>query len=348
MKIAILNDTHCGAKNGSEVFLNNAEKFYSELFFPYLEENNISRILHLGDYFEHRKYINFKALNRNKKMFLDVLQSRNIRMDIIPGNHDVYYKNTNKLNSLTECLRDNPQIDIHMTPQDLDYGVGVIPWICSENETEVFDYLRTTKCSVVMGHLELAGFKYMGNANIKSHGMDKNIFKRFEAVYSGHYHTKSQQDNITYLGTQLELTWSDAGDPKYFHVYDTDTREIEAIRNPFNLYQKLVYDDENPTRITEELISGKFIKIIVTSKKDLYEFDKYLEKVYNFTPHEVKIVESLDEFSSDNIDDEKVSTVDTQTLLNDYVDAAKTNLDNDKLKKMLQELFIEAQADDSI
>ena len=61
MRIAILNDTHCGVKNGNDVFLNSAEEFYNKVFFPYLKENQIDTILHLGDYFEHRKFINFKA-----------------------------------------------------------------------------------------------------------------------------------------------------------------------------------------------------------------------------------------------------------------------------------------------
>ena len=352
MKIAILNDTHCGVKNGSEVFLNNAEDFYSKIFFPYLEENNITDILHLGDYFEHRKYINFKALNRNKKMFLDVIRDKGIQMSIIPGNHDVYYKNTNSLNSLEECLCEyNDVVNIYPDPIDLKCGdmtVGMVPWICPDNEESVMKFLETCKSNIIMGHFELGGFKYMGNASIKSHGMDRKIFKRFESVYSGHYHTKSTQDNVTYLGTQLELTWNDAGDPKYFHIFDTETREMTAVRNPYTIYQRLTYDDDHPIQLREDMVAGKHIKIVVISKKDLFEFDKFLEKVYNFNPYEVKIIETFEEYAGDSVDDEKISTANTQTLLNEYVDATETNLDNDKLKKMLQELYVEAQANDSI
>jgi len=353
MKIAIINDTHCGVKNGSDVFLNNAETFYTNVFFPYLKENNIDTILHLGDYFEHRKFINFKALNHNKRVFLDVLRERGIHMTIIPGNHDVYYKNTNELNSLRELLHEYDDC-VTIYDQCVDYNpnnngmtIGLVPWICAENEQECMDFLENTKSQIIMGHFELGGFKYMANANIKSHGMDKSKLKRFEAVYSGHYHTKSTQDNITYLGTQFELTWSDAGDPKYFHIFDTNTREMTPVRNPNNLYQKLVWDDE-PIKLREDMVKGKYIKVIVTSKKDLFEFDKFLEKVYNFNPYEVKVLETFEEYSGDNVEDDKISTVDTTTLLNSYVDATETDLDNDTLKKMLQELYVEAQNYDSI
>jgi len=351
MQVAIINDTHCGVKNGSDVFLKNAEQFYTNVFFPYLKENNIDTILHLGDYFEHRKYVNFKALNKNKKMFLDILRERGMHMSIIPGNHDVYYKNTNELNSLKELLCEYDDcVSIYEDPIDLkidEMTIGMVPWICPENEDKCLDFLDNSKSNIIMGHFELGGFQYMANANIKSHGMDKSKLKRFEAVYSGHYHTKSTQDNVTYLGTQLELTWNDAGDPKHFHIFDTNTREMTPVRNPNNLYQKLIWDDE-PIKLREDMVKGKYIKVVVTSKKDLFEFDKFLEKVYNFNPYEVKVLETFEEYIGDNVEDDKISTVDTTTLLNSYVDATETDLNNDTLKKMLQELYVEAQNYDSI
>ena len=41
MKIAILNDTHAGARNSSEIFLDYFGRFYSEVFFPYCEKHGI-------------------------------------------------------------------------------------------------------------------------------------------------------------------------------------------------------------------------------------------------------------------------------------------------------------------
>ena len=83
MKIAILNDTHCGIRNSSDMFIANADKFYTDTFFPYLVENNITHIIHLGDYYDNRKYINFRALNCNRKHFLKPLRDFGITMDII-------------------------------------------------------------------------------------------------------------------------------------------------------------------------------------------------------------------------------------------------------------------------
>ena len=315
MKIAIINDTHCGIKNGSDVYLDNTEAFYSKVFFPYLEEHNIKKILHLGDYYDHRRFVNFKALERNRHMFLDVLREKKLTMDIIPGNHDVYYKNTNGLCSLKELLGHYTDcVNIHMDPtewfpamykEDSTLKVGLVPWICDENEKECMEFIQNTDAPILFGHFELAGFKFMANANIKSHGMGTEIFNRFDSDYSGHYHTKSSDGNVTYLGTQVELTWSDAHDPKYFHVFDTETREMEPIRNPYVLFKKLYYSDDEQSDISD--VSGKYVKIIVSEKNDHYAFDKYIDKVQALNPLDLKIVENFGDLSAENIEDEEIN-----------------------------------------
>ena len=352
MKIAILNDTHAGVKNGSDIFLDYSAKFYNDIFFPYLLDNGIKKIIHLGDYFEHRKYVNYKVLEHNYNCFIRKLYDYDITMDIIPGNHDVYYKNTNSLNSIETILNQyNDRIKIPMNPNVTNYDgldIGLVPWICKENEDVCMNFISTANAPILMGHLELGGFKYMAGANITSHGMGKEIFQRYEAVYSGHYHTKSTQENITYLGTQFELTWSDAGDPKFFHVLDTNTREITPIKNHNVLFQKIYYDEDDVVDIVEDKIKGTYIKVIITNKKDLYTFDKWMEKLYDYNPYEVRIIESFDEYDGSNVDDDDVKVDDTPTLLNSYIDGTATNLNNDILKKMMQELLIEAQALDNI
>src|SRR5210317_1494613 len=213
MKIAILNDTHCGIRNSSEVFLNNAAKFYDEIFFPHCKEHNIKQIVHLGDYYDHRKFVNFKALNHNRKHFLDKLRNNCMVMDIIPGNHDTYYKNTNDLNSLKELLGHfMNEIHIIMKPTVMDYDgfkFALLPWITQENYEESMNFVKNCKADWLGGHLELNGFNLMRGV-VNTHGMDHKLFDRFERVLSGHFHTKSERDNVTYLGTQLEFFWSDA------------------------------------------------------------------------------------------------------------------------------------------
>ena len=195
----------------------------------------------------------------------------------------------------------------------------------------------------------------MKGAPAQSHGMAPELFSRYEMVLSGHYHTKNSDRNIHYLGTQYELTWSDANDPKYFHVFDTDTRELLAIRNPLCIFQRLVYDDSqssSPIQYVNELdlskARGTFIKVIVNSKKDPYAFDKYIDKLQAAEPFDIKIVESFSEYAAESVEDESICMADTGTLLNSYVEAIETELNKDKIKNRLHELYVEAQQMDAL
>lgn len=349
MKIAVLNDTHCGIRNSSEVFLNNAAKFYDEVFFPYCKENNIKQIVHLGDYYDHRKFINFKALTHNRKHFLDKLREHGMSMDIIPGNHDTYYKNTNDLNSLKELLGHfMNEIHIIMKPTVMDYDgfkLALLPWITSENYEESMNFVKNCKADWLGGHLELTGFEMMRGVK-NTHGMDHKIFERFEYVMSGHYHCGSQQDNIHYLGSQMEFFWSDAHDPKYFHVIDTSTRELERIQNPHTLFHRILYDDSRYDFNDYDVgqVDGKFVKIVVINKSDLFTFDRFVDRIQNRPIHELKIAENFNEFIGENVEDEAVSVEDTATLLDSYVDAVDTELDKDRIKLNMKRLLTEAQA----
>ena len=353
MKIAILNDTHCGARNSSDIFMDYQEKFYTDVFFPYLLENKIDKIIHLGDYYEHRKYVNFKALEHNRRIFLDKLREYNITMDIIPGNHDVFYKNTNELCSLKELMGHYMDcVKIYMDNEVVDYDglkIALVPWINVENYADTMDFIKTCSADIVGGHFEFSGFEmYKGIPN--PHGMETKEFSRFEMVLSGHFHTKSSRDNVHYLGSQMEFTWGDCDDPKYFHVLDTNTREITPVRNPHTLHTKLVYNDEKTDYNTIDVshMDNQFVKIVVERKQDFFRFDRLIDRITQRPIHELKIAESFTEYMGSNVEDEEIKLDDTQVLLDSYVDAVETEANKDKLKTLLRGLYVEAQTTETV
>lgn len=354
MKIAILNDTHCDVRNSADIFLENQTRFYSDTFFPYCKENSITQVLHLGDYYDNRKQISVKAINHNRRIFLDPLRDNGMQMDIIPGNHDVYYKNTNDLCTLKELLGHYMNnIHIIMEPTVLEYDglkIGMVPWINNENYHSSVDWLQNTKSDIVCAHLELNGFEMMKGVKSTS-GMDASLFKRFEMVLSGHYHTKSQQGNIHYLGNQMELTWSDCNDPKYFHVLDTETRELTPVRNPHTLFEKIVYNDKEidyNTGYELKNLDKKFVKVVVVNKTDQFVFERFLDRIQSHNIHELKIAENFQEFIGENVDDEGVNIEDTNELLYTYVDNVDTDLNKDRIKGEMKDLMEEAQTLDII
>ena len=349
MKVAIINDTHCGVRNSSDIFLDNAEKFYSDVFFPYLLENDIRHIIHLGDFFDNRKFINFKCLNRIRNCFLKPLRQHGITMDIIRGNHDVFYKNTGELNSLKELLGHYMnEVHIIHDPTVMDYDglqMALVPWIDADNEERSIKFIKECKADIMAGHFDIIGYEMMKGIKCE-HGLDRSLFKRFEAVYSGHFHTKSSQDNITYLGSQMEFFWNDAHDNKYFHILDTSTRELEAIRNPHTLHHRIRYDDSTTDYMEYDLsqVDNKFVKIVVINRKNQFTFDRFVDRIQNRDIHDLKIQETFDEFIGSNVGDDEISLEDTTELLNTYIDGVETELSKERIKKDVYNLMTEAQS----
>ena len=346
MKICLLGDTHFGVRNDSKAFHAYYENFYSEVFFPYLKENNIKVILQLGDLFDRRKYINFLSLSEARRYFFDPLKEQGISLYTLVGNHDIFWKESLSVNSPDLLLKDYDNICIINKPMNLNldgYAIDMIPWVCKENEDEISDFIVQSTTPYCAGHFELSGFKMM--QGIDSHdGMDPIFLSKYDQVFSGHYHTASNGGNIHYLGTPYELFWNDCDDSKYFYVLDTVTKEVESIRNTNTIFTKFYYNDEttDPDQIDLEQFTNQHVKLVVVKKKDFIKFDQFIEKIYKQNILELKIIEDFSEFESEAID-ESIDLEDTMSVLSNYVDSIETDTDKDRLKTLLKTLYVEAQ-----
>lgn len=215
-----------------------------------------------------------------------------------------------------------------------------MPWINSENYSAAMKLLNSTLSPVVFGHFEIAGFQmYRGQPN--DHGLDKKLFDKFDLVCSGHFHHRSSEGAITYLGNPYEITWADYDDPRGFHIFDTDTLELQFIENPYRMFHKIYYDDTKEQKIDYDSYTGKHVKVIVVNKTDFYTFDQCLDKLYKVNPLEIKIIEDFEEFEDAKIDD-AIDIEDTVSLLGHYVDAIETDMDKAKIKNTLKTLYVEA------
>lgn len=348
MKIGVLNDSHFGARNDSGLFLDYFISFYENVFFPYIKENKIKEIIHLGDFFDRRKYINFNTLQKVREKILDPLQAMGVKINLSLGNHDTYYKNTNKVNSPKELLSAYDNIVIHESPIALDYdglSVGLIPWINEENRDETLDFLKSCRCSVIGGHFELEGYEVMRGMSF-SGGMSDKPLRRFEKVLSGHFHTKSQKNNVHYLGTQYQITFSDLHDMKGFHVLDTETRDLEFIENPDKMFYSFVYDDKDKKALKDlqsELsskLTNRYVKIIVENKTKSSLFESFIDALYELNVSDISVIE---DFSADLEQEEKVDLAqDTLTIISTEIDLIETDLDKDSLKRKMKTLYMES------
>ena len=345
MKIAIITDQHFGARNDSIAFLDFFQKFYDNVFFPKLEEEGIDTVLILGDTFDRRKYVNFYALQRAKEMFFDKLANRKIKVHMLAGNHDTYFKNTNEVNSPDLLLKEYDNINVIDHPVTIcvdETQICMMPWICPENYQDSIDTIKDTKAEICMGHFEIAGFAmYRG---MESHdGLSKETFDKFDLVFSGHYHHRSDDGHIYYLGNPYELTWQDYNDPRGFHLFDLGSRKLEFIRNPYSMFERLEYNDkeQDPINLDEIELTSKYVKLVVVNKTDFYKFDKFIQKLYNKGCYDIKIVEDMSEFQEGEID-ETINLEDTLSVLGHYVDSIETDLDKESIKTYMRSLYTEA------
>ena len=345
MKIAIITDQHFGARNDSIAFLDFFERFYNDIFFTNLDSNNIEHLLVLGDTFDRRKYVNFYSLQRAKEMFFDKLEERGITVHMLAGNHDTYYKNTNDVNSPDLLLREYANINVIDSPQTItidDTNICMMPWICPENYQQSMDELNNTTAEICMGHFEIAGFSmYRG---MESHdGLSKEIFEKFDLVFSGHYHHRSTDGHIHYLGNPYEITWQDYNDPRGFHLFDLETRGLEFVQNPYTMFVRLEYNDKEQEPIDLDALDLKqtYLKLIVVNKTDYYKFDKFISKLYNKGCYEIKIVENLSEFEDGEVGEE-INLEDTLSVLSNYIDSVQTDVDKEQVKTFMKSLYTEA------
>ncbi len=349
MKVALVTDLHFGARNDNLKVAAHQKKFYDEVFFPYLKEHNIKEVIDLGDTFDRRRYISFTSLKAAKAMFFDPLAENGIKTHMIVGNHDAVYKNTIELNSIYLLLQEYYNVIEYEKPTDVQIGgcdILMLPWICLGNYQETMDKINNTKSQIVMSHLELKGFEFM-RGHIMHDGMDHKVFDKFDMVCSGHYHHKSTEGNINYLGTPYELTWMDYEDPKGFHVFDTETRELTRVLNPYKMFHKLWYDDQNMdfddiAKIDFDQYKDSFIKVIIKNKTNPYMFDSYIERLEKNELINLQIVEDHLNLDLEDTDDIINEAEDTVTILDKYVDGLEISADKDKVKTLMRELYNEA------
>ena len=345
MRVAVITDTHFGARKGSKLFHDYFEKFFEDIFFPSLKEEGITTLIHMGDAFDVRKGIDFKSLEWAKRVFFNPLREMGITMHLMCGNHDAYYKNTNDINSNDLLLNeyDNvftyssvaTEVTIDKTP------ILFIPWINDENREQTLSVIENSTCEYAMGHLELNGFRAHRGC-VMDHGADVNPYQKFNKVFSGHYHTRSDDGKIYYLGNPYEMFWNDVNDTRGFVFMETDDMSFEYVNNPYHLFYNVYYEDTPHQMFDATPYHNKIIKVIVKSKSDAASFEKFIDKLYDAKVADLKIIENYD-FNNGWVDqNEDVETEDTFSILNRYIEEAEFALDKSQVKSLIKSVYEEA------
>jgi DNA repair exonuclease SbcCD nuclease subunit len=349
MKLCILGDTHFGARGDSLDFHKYFQKFYDEVFFPYLIENDIRVVFQMGDLFDRRKFINFNSLYLSRKYFFEKCERLGIKLHTLIGNHDVAYKNTLEVNSPSLLLNEYSNIEIYEEFDTVDFdgvSIDVVPWICDDNVDDIFNRMKESKAQICFGHFEIAGFE-MDRGNVCESGIDKQSLSKYDVVLTGHFHHKSTDGNITYVGTPYEMTWADWNDPKGFHIFDTETREMNFVKNSFSMFHKITYDDGKTTfedwkEYDFSKLKECYVKVVVLNKQNPFLFDHVIDSLYKAGVSDLSIVEDFTDVNVDLDQDIIDQAEDTITILSKYIDNLTLDVEPEKLKTLMRELYVEA------
>lgn len=341
MKIGILTDTHWAARKSSKHLHDYFELFYNNIFFPTLEEHEIKTVIHMGDAFDNRKSIDFWGLNWTKKVVLEPLRKYEVHM--LVGNHDIFLRNSTEINAPELLLQDYPNIKTYSSPTNTKIGgidITLIPWICSDNYDKTIKIIQKSNAKIAMGHLELQGFYVNKHLLMDEHGMDSTIFSKFEKVFSGHYHTRSDNGKIFYLGNPYEMYWTDVNDTRGFHIFDTETLEHTPINNPYKLFYNIYYEDTPYQTFDVREYEKKIVKVIVRKKSNIKSFEKFIDKLYNCGIQELKIIENFEIQESEEFTiNEDENTI---SILNRYIDESEFDYNKTIIKGILQDIYKQA------
>ena len=340
MKVAIITDTHYGARKGSKHLHDYFEKFYDDVFFPTLEKEGITTVIHMGDAFDSRKSIDYQSLEWAKRVVFDRLKKYDVHM--IVGNHDCYYKNTNNVNSPGLLLQTYKNIKTYNKIEEVvidNLKVLFIPWINAENYQDSVNAIKVSDSICAMGHLELNGFR-AHRGHVMEEGMACDVFEKFDKVFSGHYHTRSDNGRIFYLGNPYEMFWNDVNDTRGFHIFDTDTLTHTPVNNPYKLFYNIYYEDTNHKLFNATEYENKIVKVIVRKKSKPKDFEKFIDKLYSIGVQDLKIIENFD--LQENEDFEIGEEENTLSILNRYIDESETQYDKSIIKNIFQDLYKQA------
>jgi len=269
---------------------------------------------------------------------------------VILGNHDVAFKNTNKVHSLSvlkAAAPNNVQVIDEPTSMTIDgQKYALVPWINATNYEGTMQFLSDLDGKediVVAGHFEFEGFKHYANSAPADHGMNTEAFKDFNEVWSGHYHHKSKIGNVRYMGSAFHLNWQDYGDARGFHLYNPG--DLVFVENELCMFIQVGFDEETFKAMTDDeykvMFEGKFVRLVIDREHTKVALMDTISKINRVKPHNLQISNTyaLTEESQDvsNEDLEERTSKSTLQYIEDY--AAN---ESSAVKALLVDLYNEA------
>lgn len=200
-----MTDLHLGLKSNSVVHNNDCLEFMiwaADLG----KKNGCDVCLFLGDYHNNRSSVNIMTLSYSLKI-LEHLSKTFDAVYFIPGNHDIYHRDRRDVQSLewAKHIKNVVIVNDWYTSGDVTFA----PWLIGDD----FKKIKKLDSKYVFGHLELPTFLMNARISMPDHGeVNLDDFSGAGHVFSGHFHKRQTNKNITYIGNCFPHNYSDVDD----------------------------------------------------------------------------------------------------------------------------------------
>jgi DNA repair exonuclease SbcCD nuclease subunit len=333
-KYLIVCDTHLGIHKSSDVWHQSTIKLF-ETIVDECHRRNIDTIIHLGDWFDDRKFLNIKTFSISD-FISDMLKEFNVY--ILVGNHDAYYK-TNISTTSLGIFKEHKNITIIDTVRKIDDFL-VVPW------NSLTEDILEKGGKYLLGHLEINTFYTSNTYEFNQSAFEPSHFKNFDLVISGHFHIPSKKNNIIYLGSPFHMSFNDVNSNRGFYIFEDEKLEfLEFTEYP----RFVIIDTEN--EIKQDQIKGNIVKVKFRKDYGTNENNKIIENIQLLEPLQlhidfsnISLIENNN--SSLSIDEtENIKLKDHKTIFYDYIDKVNqpNNLKKQTIKKMIESILLEGE-----
>lgn len=344
-RYAVISDQHFGVNGDSEFFHKNYRLFYEHIFHPAIAEQRVDAVLVPGDLWQSRKAINPLSAALAHEIFFEPLQAAGIPVFISYGNHDVYYKNTNTVNSIDFIGKMYDNVTVVQDFAELDGDVIMTSWITADNSERIWQAIDTTKAKYLVGHFEIAGH-LMTPTYACEDGVPKARFGKFEKVISAHFHVRGNDGKIFYTSNPSQTTWADWQQEKGFHILDTSDGSLTPVNNPYEVYAVYEYPHAADKEIGDDvaLYAGKIVKILITSYQslDLVALKAFIASMTEVAERVVVVETEKFDGKSDLVASGNVVTLSVKDVIIDYAKEAAPAALAAPVVTHLEELYAKA------
>ena len=307
MKHILIADTHLGIKKNDDVYIQVFKKLIHTVC-GYAFQNNIKSLIHLGDFFDTRKSLSLKVIDTAISSMED-MEDVFDQIHLIVGNHDTYFRNEITPTSLS-LFEEHDKTTVITHPTVLN-NILMLPYLFDPED------LKNSNCDYCMGHFDIIGFEMNSGGSTSLYAkLNMADFSRFKKILSGHYHVRSIQGNIEYLGAPMQFTFNEINQTLGFYVFDDSSGKTDFIE--FTDYPKhvIIKDDVDLSTVD---IKGNNIKVVFTNDYGIERNSQIINNVWNKEPNRVQV--DYFNINMDTVDDcDDISVMSKIEILYDYFD----------------------------